>query len=133
MASKPPTIEDLVQRANIPKGCLDHECSIQDLQHVAKYCMKWKQIGHQLHLDSFISDIDSDHACEEDKRIAMLTTWKEVFAYDATFRMLIEALISCGYVQSARQIVEYLADHGKDIIYNVCMHNYMYICTTCIP
>lgn len=117
MATKSPTIEELAHKANISKGFLDRECSSQDLRHVAKYCMKWKQIGHQLGLDSRLSDIDSDHTHEEDKKIAMLTTWKEAFSFKATFRVLIEALIACGCVQSAYQIMEYFANKGNHVLH----------------
>ena len=127
MASKLPTltIEDLVHKVNISKGCLDRECSSQDLQHVAKHCVKWKLIGHQLGLHSLLSDIDSDHTREEDKRITMLTTWQQAFSFKATFRVLIEALIACNDADSAYQIVKYLANKGNHVLHkqNSCSIN----------
>lgn len=125
MASKPPTLEDLIHKVNISKVHLDYECSSQDLQHVAKHCVKWKWIGHQLGLYSLLGDIDNDYTREEDKRITMLTTWHQKFSFKATFRVLIEALIACNDVDSAYQIVKYLANKGNHVLHkqNSCSIN----------
>ena len=59
--------------------------------------MDWQLIG--LHLELTKADIvavDGDYRSVEEKRVGMMGTWKEKFAFKATYRVFIEALLLCG-------------------------------------
>ena len=81
---------------------LDQECSRQDLLNLAKYCVDWQMIGRHLGLsDADIAAVDGDNRTIDEKRIGMLGRWKERFAFGATYRVFIEALLSCGKASDA--------------------------------
>ena len=69
-------------------------------------------MGHTI--DRCITDlqiraIDSDHRTTEEKRLASLRQWKESKAFGATFKVFVDALLGCKYVQTVRQVCEYRA------------------------
>ena len=64
--------------------------------------MDWKLTGFHLELTkSDIVAVDEDYRTAEQKRVEMLRKWKEKFAFKATYRVLIEALLSCGKASDA--------------------------------
>ena len=81
---------------------LDQECSQQVLLRLAKHCMHWQLIGYYLLLTEHeITAVDGDYRLIDEKRIGMLGRWKEKFAFKATYRVFIEALLSCGKASDA--------------------------------
>ena len=112
MASRQTTIEELIEKVKIRKEILDRECSDRDLTALTQFCDNWRLIGHHLGLEKYLNDINRDNASEEEKRFALLRRWKQVFDFRATYRMLVEALMKCGNVQSARKLMEYIAKQG---------------------
>jgi hypothetical protein len=62
----------------------------------------WQLTGFHLELtNSDIDAVDEDYRTAEQKRIRMLMKWKEKFAFKATYRVFIEALLSCGKASDA--------------------------------
>ena len=45
--------------------------------------------------------MDEDYRTAEQKRVEMLRKWKEKFAFKATYRVFIKALLSCGKASDA--------------------------------
>ena len=81
---------------------MDQECSQQVLLSLAKHCVEWQLIGFHLELTkSDIVAVNGDYGSVDEKRIGMLGRWKEKFAFKATYRLLIEALLSCGKASDA--------------------------------
>ena len=91
------TLNEVASQAGIDNlDILDQECSEQVLLSLAKHCMDWKTIGHCLALTSVeIEEIFEAYVIEQ-KQVGMLRKWKKKFAFKATYRALIEALLSCG-------------------------------------
>ena len=80
----------------------DQECSQKMLLKLAKHCVDWTLIG--LYLDLTIADIaavNGDYQTVDEKRAGMLGRWKEKFAFKATYRVFIEALLACGKTEDA--------------------------------
>ena len=74
---------------------LQTECSEQ-LLSLANFCVDWKLVAFHLKLTKGdIAAVDGDYRTVEEKRIGMLEKWKERFAFKATYRVFIEALLSC--------------------------------------
>ena len=48
-----------------------------------------------------IAAVDGDNRTIAEKRIGMLQIWKGRFGFKATYRVFIEALLSCGRVSDA--------------------------------
>lgn len=59
-------------------------------------------IGFHLKLTkSNIAAVKGDYRTADEKRVGMLRRWKEKFAFKATYRVFIEALLSCGRASDA--------------------------------
>ena len=64
--------------------------------------MDWQLIGFHLQLTKAdIVAVDGDYRSIDEKRVGMLGRWKERFAFKATYRVFIEALLSCGKASDA--------------------------------
>ena len=82
---------------------LKQECSRQHLLSLAKNCcVDWRQIASHLELtDADVAAIDSDNRTTDEKRIGMLVRWKEKFAFKATYKVFVKALLACGRTSDA--------------------------------
>ena len=90
------SIEAAADRAGVRLDILSKECSIKPVD-LAKFCVKWRLIGKHLGLtEAEISAVDGDNRTVEEKRVGMLEDWRSKFAYKATYRALIEALLAEG-------------------------------------
>ena len=105
------TLQDVAAQAGIKSlDILDQECSQHVLLSLAKHCVEWKLIGFHLELTKAdIVAVDEDHRTAEQKRVEMLGKWKERFAFTATYRVFIEALLSCGKVSDAIEACKAIA------------------------
>ena len=97
------TLQEVGAQAGIKRlDILDQECSQQVLLSLAKHCVDWQLIGFHLELTKAdIVAVDGDYGSVDEKRIGMLGRWKEKFAFKATYRVFIEALLSCGKASDA--------------------------------
>ena len=109
-SSSKPTIKELLSEVGLKdESKLNKPCSDQDLKVMVKYCEKWRKIGHHLGLSkTHIEDIDKEKNAEEEKRSTMLVTWKQIYAYKATFKALVDALYECECTQDAYKAREYM-------------------------
>ena len=97
------TLQDVAAQAGLKMlDVLDQECSQQVLLRLAKHCVDWQLTGFHLELTkSEITAVDGDYRSIDEKRIGMLGRWKEKFAFKATYRVFIEALLLCGKASDA--------------------------------
>ena len=97
------TLQDVAAQAGLKTlDVLNQECSQQVLLRLAKHCVDWQLTGFHLELTkSDIVAVDEDYRTAEQKRVEMLRKWKEKFAFKATYRVFIEALLSCGKASDA--------------------------------
>ena len=69
---------------------------------MAKHCVDWQLTGFHLELTTAdIVAVDEDYRLAEQKRVEMLRKWKEKFAFKATYREFIRALLLCGKASDA--------------------------------
>lgn len=101
-------LDELLKEQQITVESLDTPCSVQDVPELAKYLPNWKLVSHYLDMTRYYHDIDSDCSTEEEKRLALLSRWREAFAHKATYKVLIEALLRHGYASSATSMLEYI-------------------------
>ena len=97
------TLQEVADKAGIKRlDILDQECSQQVLLSLAKHCVEWQFIGFHLQLTrADIVAVDGDYRSVDEKRIGILERWKEKFAFRATYRVFIEALLLCGKASDA--------------------------------
>ena len=60
-------------------------------------CVDWKLIGRCVRVpEADLTAVDGDNRTVEEKRVGMMEKWKSNFAYKATYRTFIEALLAEG-------------------------------------
>ena len=95
------TLEDCVREFRISVELLDIRVSDEHLLKVSEF-LQWKRIAPYLKLkDSEVEGIDLGRSSEQEKRYKALQTWKNKFAFKATYKRLIEALLGSGRADHA--------------------------------
>ena len=122
-----PTINELILKAGV-KDRLNKQCSEQAIEKIIEYCKQWKRIGSKLGLTTTqIEDIDKEKKTEDEKRSTMLSMWKQIYSYKATFEKLVKAIYDCDCTEDAYQICIHLATtEGKDDISTTHTFNNLY-------
>ena len=88
-------MEDLTQKFNISRSVLENEVSDDDIREIANFLESWKLVAPHLGLSKGeIEAIDRDGTSEEEKRLLMLQRWKQALVFKATYKELINALLS---------------------------------------
>ena len=91
------SIEEAAEKACIRPDILLKECSSVVSLDLAKFCVDWKLIGRRAGLtEGDLTAVDGDNRTVEEKRVGMMEKWKSKFAYKATYRTFIEALLEEG-------------------------------------
>ena len=91
------SIEEAADNASVGLDILSKVCSDAVSLDLANFCVQWKSIGMRVGLtEGDLTAVDGDNRTEEEKRIGMLKKWKSKFAFKATYRALIEALLAAG-------------------------------------
>ena len=81
---------------------------------LAKLCVDWKLIAKRLGLsDAEVTAVDGDYRTVDEKRQVMLGKWKDKFAFRATYRVFIEALLSNGKAQDAVQACKVIGESSR--------------------
>ena len=57
-----------------------------------------------------MESIDNDAKTEDEKRLLMLQRWKQAFILKATYKRLLEALISIKRADQARKVCQMIVD-----------------------
>ena len=90
------SIEEVTDKAGVRLDTLFKKCSVKSI-HLASFCVDWKLVGRRVGLtETDLTAVDGDNRTVEEKRVGMLEKWTNKFAYKATYRALIEALLAEG-------------------------------------
>jgi hypothetical protein len=102
-------VADLTQHCGIEDGCLDEEVNSANYHEISKHLSKWKLIAPKLRFtDDEVESIDADNPKAEEKRVSFIKSWKQKFAMRATYRVLIQSLLSIERVDDARGVCQIL-------------------------
>ena len=90
------TLDECIEQFDLAAEDLDEKCSDEHILAVSRF-LDWKGVAPYLNLtDSEVDAVDSDGRDEPDKRHKTLQKWKSKFAFKATYKNLIQALLkSC--------------------------------------
>ena len=107
------TLEDLIALYGVKN--IDRECTDEDILALGDFCDPWKLVGEFLGLSlSEINGIGEDNQTAPLRRLAVLQSWKSKFAFKATYRALITALLKCKKADLASKVCKTLAEkEGK--------------------
>ena len=103
------TLDDCVRQFSLSVELLDSAVSGEDIQEVSKF-LQWRRVAPYLELNqSEFEEIDSDGKNEQEKRRNTLLKWKGKFAFKATYKKLIMALLESGRADHAEEVCKLLA------------------------
>ena len=102
------TLEDCIEHFHLAAEVLDAKCSDEHILDVSRF-LDWKGVAPYLKLtDSEVGAVDSDRRDEQDKWHKTLEKWKSKFAFKATYRNLIQALLKSGKGEDAEEVCKLL-------------------------
>ena len=104
------SLQDLIEKYHLTSHQLDKEVSEEHLMDVSWIIADHETVGPALELsDVEMTAVDADARTQQLKKMKMLKTWKQKFAWKATYRRLIEALLRCHRGGDAQKVCELLA------------------------
>ena len=102
------TIDECIQRFNLTAEVLDAKCNNKHIADVSRF-LDWKGVARHLKLtDSEVGAVESEGRDEADKQHKTLQKWKSKFAFKATYRNLIQALLDSGRGDHAEEVCKLL-------------------------
>lgn len=103
------TLDDCIEQFGLDDEVLGTECSEEHILAVSSFLDDWKGVARHLELtDSEVEEVDSDGKDEADKRHKTLKKWKSKFAFKATYKKLIQALLDSGKGDHAAKVCKLL-------------------------
>ena len=126
MHMEPPTLDDLVERLNIPLGLLDQACSDDHFASISLY-LDWRRVAPHLGLDKTdIAEIESKMT-DSEKRLETLQKWQMKFAYKTTYRVLVQVLLKVGCAGHAERVCRLLQPQAHTGMKRQCHCDAVYL------
>ena len=102
------TLDELLKEVGVTSMQLDKKCTNEHLHEIALFLTSWRTLAPHLGLSSEMEAVDRDAHSEKEKSQKILKSWKTKFAFKATYRMLVEALLKIGSADLAEQVCRFL-------------------------
>ena len=103
--------EEVANIVGLAADELSKPCNNSIITSLADCFSQWRVISLLSELD--INDIDRNKPTEEEKRIAALRKWRDMNGSEATYKVLVDALLSSGERYQAENLCrKILADHS---------------------
>ena len=112
------TLDELPEEVGTSHKQLDETCTNEHLHDIALPLKSWRILAPQLGLSSSeVEAVDEDAHSEKERRQKFLESWKAKFAFKATYRLLVEALLKIGSADQAEQVRCFLVSQqlSKDV------------------
>lgn len=107
------TVEQVAEKAGVGLEILNEEVSDRHVLELAKFFSSFEELGPYLGLERReLDDIDEDKRNTPLKRRELVQKWKDKYAFEATYRKFVEALLNCGWNNMAYKVCCYLAKEG---------------------
>ena len=108
----PPTLEGLVKEVRISLALLDQRCTDDHLKSISLF-LDWRRVAPHLGLsERDIQDVKFEKRTESEKRLGVLQKWKTKYSYMATFKNLVEALLTVQNADDAERVCRLLQTHA---------------------
>ena len=108
------TLEELLKEVSVHSEKLNESISDDHLHEIVLFLTSWQTVASKLCLSEIDQDaIEREGKNEEDKKRKVLQKWKGKYAFKATYRKLVEALLSLAKADVAEKVCRLL----KGIIY----------------
>ena len=111
------TLEELLGKVSVHPEKLSASISDDHLRAIAIFLTSWRKVATYLGLsENDLGDVEQEGKDEQDKRIKALQIWKGKFGFKATYRMLVEVLLSLAKADVAEKVLHLL----KGMLYQLC-------------
>ena len=103
------TLEELLKKVGVHSEELDESISDDHLREIALFLTSWRTVATYLGLsDIDVNDVEREGANEREKRLKALQKWKGKFVFKATYRKLVEVLLSLTMADVAENVCRLL-------------------------
>ena len=108
------TLDELLQTVGVDLTQLNKACSDKHLRKIAQTLESWRQLSVHLGLSpAEVKAIQEDGRSEPEKRQQMLQVWQNKFAFKATYRVLVEALLAISNAKMAAEVCSLLKQRSN--------------------
>ena len=118
------TLDELLKEVGITHMQLEEKCTNEHLHGISLSLKSWRTLAPQLGLSSSeVEAVDRDAHSEKERRQKCLESWKAKFAFAATYRVLVEALLEIGNADQAEEVCRLLVSQraSKDVSKFKCL------------
>ena len=99
------TLEELLKKVCVHSEKLDESTSDDHLLEIALFLTSWRIVAPYLGLsDIDVNDVEREGRNEQEKRRKALQKWKGKFVFKATYRKLVEVLLSLAMADVAEKV-----------------------------
>ena len=117
MADVSISLQTIADKFNLKAKDLDKPCEDRLIPSLANFVHPWRVVTAALGLSEVdAGDVDSESNSGEERRIAALRKWKTRNGQQATYKLLVDALIRIQRVDTAEKLCHLLADDKGMII-----------------
>ena len=103
------TLEELLKKVGVCPEKFDESISDDHLREIALFLTSWRKVATYLELSrNDLDDVEQEGKDEQDKRLKALQKWKGKFGFKATYRKLVEVLLSIAEADIAEKICHLL-------------------------
>lgn len=116
--AKPVTVEFILSRHGVPESACNKKITDLHMQEIAlKRCRRWKDLPVHLGMEkSDADDLDHKQISETEKIKGFLDKWEQAYGTDATYRVLMDALLKIKNRGDAEFICELLVPKKPELI-----------------
>ena len=103
------TLEELLKEVGVCPEKLNQSISDDRLRDVALFLTSWRTVAQYIGLsDIDMSDVEREGGSEQERRLKALQKWKGKFGFEATYRKLVEVLLSLTMADVAEKVCKLL-------------------------
>ena len=102
-------VEKLLKEVGVQPEKLNERISDDHLREIALFLTEWKTVVPFLGLDeNDVDSIEQEEKKEQVRKLKALRKWKSKFAFEATYRKLVEVLLSLTMTDVAEKVCHLL-------------------------
>ena len=99
------TLEELLKEVGVCLEKLNDSISDDHLREIALFLTSWRTVATNIGLSEMdINDVEREGKHEQDQRLKVLQRWKGKFGFRATYRKLVEVLLSLAMADVAEKV-----------------------------
>ena len=104
--------EEVANGVGLAASELSKPCENSIISSLADCFSQWKMVFGSLLSDLDLNDVDKENSIEGEKRIAALRKWRDRNGREATYKVLVDALLNRGERYQAENLCKILAEHS---------------------